>query len=92
MKKLVMLSVAAAFAMQGGLALAAGTPDTGPGCGLGKVVWQNYPNAKTKGAQILMATTMVHSGLRHSGCLRGLWGARMMAGCGPNKRSRCSRN
>jgi hypothetical protein len=57
MKKLVMLSVAIAFALQGGLALAAGTPDTGPGCGLGKLAFQNYPNAKTKGAQIFMATT-----------------------------------
>ena len=42
--------------MQGGLAMAAGTPDTGPGCGLGKLAFQNYPNAKTKGAQILMAS------------------------------------
>jgi hypothetical protein len=57
MKKLVMLSVVVAFAMQGGLALSAGTPDTGPGCGLGKLAWQNYPNAKTKGAQVMMALT-----------------------------------
>jgi len=58
MKKLGMLAIVGTFvAMQGGVALAAGTPDTGPGCGLGKLAFQNYPNAKTKGVQILMATT-----------------------------------
>lgn len=59
MKKVVMLAVVGVFmTMQGGLALAAaGTPDTGPGCGLGKLAWQNYPNAKTKGVQVMMAST-----------------------------------
>jgi hypothetical protein len=57
MKRVLMASLAVAFmGMQTGLALAAGTPDTGPGCGLGKLAFQNYPNAKTKGAQVLMAT------------------------------------
>ncbi len=57
MKKAVMLAIVGIFmAMQGGLVMAAGTPDTGPGCGLGKLAFQNYPNAKTKGAQVLMAT------------------------------------
>lgn len=59
MKKLVLLAVVGAFiAMQAGLAMAAttGTPDTGPGCGLGKIAFANYPHAKTKGAQVLMAT------------------------------------
>ena len=57
MKKLSMLAIVGMFvAMPGGFALAAGTPDTGPGCGLGKRAFQNYPNAKTKGAQVLMAT------------------------------------
>ncbi len=74
MKKLVMLSVAAAFALQGGLALAAGTPDTGPGCGLGKVMWQNYPNAKTKGSQILMATTNGSFGSQTFGMSTGTLG------------------
>lgn len=75
MKKLVMLSVVAAFAVQGGLALAAtGTPDTGPGCGLGKVMWQNYPNAKTKGAQILMATTNGSFGSQTFGMSTGTLG------------------
>jgi hypothetical protein len=74
MKKLVMLSVVAAFAMQGGLVLAAGTPDTGPGCGLGKVMWQNYPNAKTKGSQILMATTNGSFGSQTFGMSTGTLG------------------
>lgn len=58
MKKLGILAIISAFvAMQGGMALAAGTPDTGPGCGLGKLSWQNYPHAKTKGAQVMIALT-----------------------------------
>lgn len=57
MKKVVVLTaIGMLLAMQGGLAMAAGTPDTGPGCGLGKLAFQNYPNAKTKGAQVLMAS------------------------------------
>ena len=59
MKKVIMLTAVGMFlAMQGGFALAAntGTPDTGPGCGLGKLAFQNYPHAKTRGAQVLMAT------------------------------------
>ena len=57
LKKLILGSLAVAFVgMQAGLAMAA-NPDTGPGCGLGKLAWQNYPNQKTKGAQIMMATT-----------------------------------
>jgi hypothetical protein len=58
MKKLVLLAVVGVFvAMQGGLALAAGNPDTGPGCGLGKLAWQNYPHQKVIGIQTMEATT-----------------------------------
>jgi hypothetical protein len=35
----------------------AGHPDTGPGCGLGKIAWENYPNPQHIGPQVLMATT-----------------------------------
>jgi hypothetical protein len=57
MKKAVMLAIVGIFmAMQGGLAMAA-NPDTGPGCGLGKLAWQNYPNQKTIGVQTMEATT-----------------------------------
>jgi len=74
MKKLGMLAIVAAIAAQGGLAMAAGTPDTGPGCGLGKVAWQNYPHAKTKGAQILIATTNGSFGSQTFGITTGTLG------------------
>jgi len=75
MKKLSMLAIVGAFlAMQGGIALAAGTPDTGPGCGLGKELWKNFPNAKTKGAQILIATTNGSFGTQTFGISTGTLG------------------
>lgn len=77
MEKSIMLAVVGTFVlMQGGLAIAAntGTPDTGPGCGLGKVAWQNYPNAKTKGSQILMATTNGSFGTQTFGISTGTLG------------------
>jgi hypothetical protein len=77
MKRLAMVAVVGAFvAMQAPFAMAAssGTPDTGPGCGLGKVAWQNYPHAKTKGAQILMATTNGSFGTQTFGISTGTLG------------------
>ena len=75
MKKVGMLAmVGFFFAMQAGIALAGGTPDTGPGCGLGKELWKNYPNAKTKGAQILMATTNGSFGTQTFGISTGTLG------------------
>ena len=59
-KKSFMLVIALVFVVaQIGLVSAAstGTTDTGPGCGLGKLAFQNYPHARTKGIQIMMATT-----------------------------------
>ncbi len=57
MKKLVMLSVALLFVgAQVGLAMAA-NPDTGPGCGLGKLAWGDYKGQKEIAPQVLMATT-----------------------------------
>jgi hypothetical protein len=55
-KKVIMLSVAVLFGMQAGLALAA-NPDTGPGCGLGKLAWSDYKGQKEIAPQVLMATT-----------------------------------
>jgi hypothetical protein len=55
-KKVIMLSVAVLFGMQAGLAMAA-NPDTGPGCGLGKLAWSDYKNQKDIAPQVLMATT-----------------------------------
>lgn len=59
LKKVLMASLSVAFVgMQVGMALAnAGNPDTGPGCGLGKLAWQNYPHQKTIAVQTMEATT-----------------------------------
>jgi hypothetical protein len=55
-KKVLMFSVAALFGVQAGLAMAA-NPDTGPGCGLGKLAWSDYKGQKEIAPQVLMATT-----------------------------------
>ena len=57
MRKAVMLSVAVLFGMQTGLAMAAPNPDTGPGCGLGKLAWSDYERQKDIAPQVMMATT-----------------------------------
>jgi hypothetical protein len=38
-------------------AVAAGNPDNGPGCGLGKLAWSEFKNQKNIAPQVLMATT-----------------------------------
>jgi hypothetical protein len=35
----------------------ADNPDTGPGCGLGKLAWSDYKNQKNIAPQVMMATT-----------------------------------
>jgi hypothetical protein len=45
-----------AVVSQAGLAMAA-NPDTGPGCGLGKLAWADYKNQKNIAPQVMMATT-----------------------------------
>ena len=55
-KKLIMLSVAVLFGVQAGVAMAA-NPDTGPGCGLGKLAWADYAHQKNIAPQVMMATT-----------------------------------
>ena len=45
-----------AVASQAGLAMAA-NPDTGPGCGLGKIAWADYKNQKNIAPQVMMVTT-----------------------------------
>ena len=55
-KKVIMLSIAVLFGMQAGLTMAA-NPDTGPGCGLGKLAWADYKNQKHIAPQVMMATT-----------------------------------
>lgn len=55
-KKILLFSVAVLFGLQAGLAMAA-NPDTGPGCGLGKLAWSDYKGQKEIAPQVLMATT-----------------------------------
>lgn len=43
-------------ASQAGLAMAA-NPDTGPGCGLGKIAWADFKNQKNIAPQVFMVTT-----------------------------------
>ncbi len=57
-RKLVLLQVAAVLVcFSATMALAAMNPDTGPGCGLGKIAWAEYKHQKTIGPQLLMSTT-----------------------------------
>jgi hypothetical protein len=45
----------------------ADNPDTGPGCGLGKVVWADYSKQKSIAPQVMMATTNGTSGTQTFG-------------------------
>lgn len=57
MKKIMVLMLAlAVVSLQAG-ALWAANPDTGPGCGLGKLAWGDYKSQKNIAPQVLMATT-----------------------------------
>jgi len=56
LKKVIMLSVSVLFGMQAGLAMAT-NPDTGPGCGLGKILWADNTHQKNIAPQVMMATT-----------------------------------
>jgi hypothetical protein len=55
-KKALVFSIAVLFGAQAGLAMAA-NPDTGPGCGLGKLAWGEYKGQKEIAPQVFMATT-----------------------------------
>ena len=59
LKGFIVAQIVAAFLVtQVGVALAGGTSDTGPGCGLGKVAWQDSKiDTSTVGAQLLISTT-----------------------------------
>jgi hypothetical protein len=61
MKRIVGLSVGLSIALmllsfQPGAVLAA-NPDTGPGCGLGKLAWGDFKGQKQIAPQVMMATT-----------------------------------
>lgn len=54
----VVVFAACAFLLGGvAVSVAAPNPDTGPGCGLGKLAWSDYEGQKQIGPQVLMATT-----------------------------------
>lgn len=56
-----------------GMGLAA-HPDNGPGCGLGKLAWGDYPNQQDVGPQVLMSTTNVTFGSQSFGVSSGTSG------------------
>jgi hypothetical protein len=51
------MAVAVGFMCFQAVAAMAANPDTGPGCGLGKLAWGDYKNQKNIAPQVLMATT-----------------------------------
>ena len=72
-KKVIILSAAVLFGMQAGLAMAA-NPDTGPGCGLGKLAWGDYAHQKNIAPQVMMATTNITFGSQTFGISFGTSG------------------
>ena len=72
-KKVLMLSVAVLFGMQAGFAMAA-NPDSGPGCGLGKLAWSDYGHQKNIAPQVMMATTNATFGSQTFGISSGTSG------------------
>lgn len=52
----------------------ADNPDTGPGCGLGKVVWAEHTKQKSIAPQVMMATTNGTSGSQTFGISSGTSG------------------
>jgi hypothetical protein len=56
MGRILTAVLGAVLVVQGGVVFAA-HPDTGPGCGLGKLAWADFKNQKDIAPQVLMATT-----------------------------------
>ena len=57
MKRLMVIFISVAFAFGPVAPALAGTSDSGPGCGLGKVAWQDSKLGQGVGPQLLMSTT-----------------------------------
>ena len=74
MVKRTLLVLTSVFFMFGtiGIALAA-HPDNGPGCGLGKLAWADYPGQQSIGPQVLMSFTNL-TGLQPLGISSGTSG------------------
>jgi len=57
-RSIAILVAIIALVLRAGFAIAGGISDTGPGCGLGKVAWQDGKvDTNTVGAQLLISTT-----------------------------------
>src|SRR5881296_1875356 len=56
-RKLFVLAFVAVFVGIPAVAFSAVNPDTGPGCGLGKLAWGDFKNQKNIAPQVMMATT-----------------------------------
>jgi hypothetical protein len=60
MRNLLAFAAAVGFVvLQSGSAVATPNPDTGPGCGLGKKLWEDWKGQKQIAPQMLMASTNV---------------------------------
>ena len=62
--------MALASVSQVGIAMAYGNPDTGPGCGLGKLAWADLSGKKTSLRKYSWRRRMEPSGVRPSGSAR----------------------
>src|SRR5437867_9397878 len=56
-RKLFVLAFVAVFVGIPAVAFSAPNPDSGPGCGLGKLAWSDFKHQKNIGPQVFMATT-----------------------------------
>ncbi len=57
MRKFIIVQFALALSCFSTTVVLAGTPDTGPGCGLGKEIWKDTKDTDTVGHHLLMSTT-----------------------------------
>ncbi len=55
--RFIMAVATLALVLGGAGLVSAANPDTGPGCGLGKLAWSDYAGQKQIAPQVLMATT-----------------------------------
>jgi hypothetical protein len=55
----IVMAMAFVGVCHAGIAMGAGNPDTGPGCGLGKKLWEGWKGQKQIAPQIFMASTNV---------------------------------
>ncbi|MBA2252248.1 MAG: DUF3015 domain-containing protein [Nitrospirales bacterium] len=56
-KRFVVMQLAIILALFQAATVFAGNPDTGPGCGLGKLAWGDFKGQKQIAPQVMMATT-----------------------------------